>query len=157
MPPQYVFTIIIDLAVIALLVAVFLRTGRGRGGDRSADTAQIRNLELSLKKVMADSSTLSDELIGRFDEKLKELTRILERIDTKGKRLEAAIMQGEEVLSALEKSRQQAPQAMPDPYQKAADLIARGCSDDQVHREIGLSHDEINLIRQLAQSRNGTL
>lgn len=157
MPSQYLLTIIVDIAVIVLLVAVFIRTGRARGNNRQLDTTQIRNLELSLKKVMADSSSLSDELMGRFDEKLKELARILERIDNKEKRLESTIIQAEEVLDALDTRRQQAPQAMPDPYQKAADLIKQGCSAEEVHRAIGLSYDEINLIKQLVQSRSGTI
>lgn len=149
---QPLITIFIDLAVIVLLVALFVRIGRMR--IRTGDALQIRNLEVSLKKTIADSTKLTDELNTRLEETMQELVRLLQRLDVKGKRLAAAIARAEEVATLLD--RQQVPEPQTEPYQQAIGLIEKGATDDEVHRQSGISREEIKLMRQLYQLRQTT-
>ncbi len=81
-----------------------------------------------------------------------ELLQLLERLDAKGKRLNASIARADELAVQLERP---AKPPAADPYQQATELIRQGCSDDDVHSHTGLSREEITLIRQLVHLQTG--
>ena len=150
---QPFITILIDFVVIVLLVALFVRIGRIR--VKTGDLLQIKNLEVSLKKTIADSAKLSDELDTRLEETMQEFVRLLQRLDVKGKRLAASIARAEEMAALIDRQQQVSAQ-QPEPYQRAIGLIEQGASDDEVHRQSGISREEIKLMRQLYQLRQNT-
>jgi len=149
MTVQQFLTSAIDCAVIALLIGLFFRTGKNRGGDRTKDTTAIQQLETSLKKTIADSTRTSEDLCSRLDDTMREYVRLLDRLDAKGTRLAAAITRAEELAAQLDRHSCRAPATAADPYQKAAALIGQGAADDEVHRQTGISHDEIRLVKRI--------
>jgi len=147
---QPLITCALDVAVIVVLLVLCIRVGKQR--TRVGDICQIRDLERSLQKTLADSVRLTDELSTRFDETMKELTRLLQRLDAKGKRLAASIARAEEMATVLDRQHDE-PVASTEPYQRAITLIEQGAADEDIHRQSGISREEIRLMRQLYQVR----
>lgn len=155
MPIHYLITLLVDIGVIILLMAIFYRTGRSTGGIRQIDTIQIKSLESSLKGIMADSAKNSNELIARLDEKMNDLNMVIKKTEEKETALKQGIRQAQELLKSFEDTKKQKKDSVTlDPYQKAADLISRGYTSEDVQKESGLSINEIDLIKQLVRYRS---
>ncbi|MCX8042536.1 MAG: DUF2802 domain-containing protein [Desulfobacterota bacterium] len=147
---QPLITLCVDVSVIVLLIAIFIRIGRMR--NHSVDPTQIKPLELSLKKTINDSMRVSDELSTRLDATMQELVRLLQRIEAKEKQLSASIARAEELADQLN-DQPHGPFSGAGPYQTAIALIGQGMSDDDIYRQCRISREEIKLMRQLYQVR----
>ena len=153
MPLQYILLAGIDIGIIVLLLLIFFRNARERDSMSQDDLLKIKSLGTSLKKAMADSERVSNELLASFEDKTRELNGIIERIEYREKRLKKYISKAETLLNTIDETETQVAPPKKDPYKMAADLILQGLSHEDVQRKSGLSLSEIDLIKNITQYR----
>ncbi|MEI6126309.1 MAG: DUF2802 domain-containing protein [Pseudomonadota bacterium] len=118
---------------------------------------KIKNLEGALKKAMSDSEAASHDLLTRIDEKIESLKKILMQAEDSEKSLKHSMLGLKELLYALDKNKQQNNSSIADPYKRAADLLARGYSPEDIQKDCGLSLNEIDLIKQLVRLKSASV
>ncbi len=154
LPIHYMLILVLDVFIVVILLVVFYRIGRDKSQIKTIDTMQLNNLKRAFEKIMSDSKETSTELMNSFDQRIRALNEVHEKIYTKEKRLEENIVHAEELIKKIDVKIAQEIQKDSDPYKVAVELISQGRSSEAVQRICGLSLSEVDLIKQLASHKS---
>lgn len=152
-PVYFILIIAIDILIVVMLVAVFLRNGSFKNNLKTSDLQQIKSLKSSFEKVMLDSENLSNKFMQAVDERIRALNEVHQKLYAKEKRLESNFLHAETLIKSINEKMQKSGLDHSDPYKKAADLISQGFASKDVQKLSGLSLSEIDLIKQLARHK----
>ena len=151
--PQYLLIGVIDVIIVVVLIAFFIRSGRAKKEPPVIDTIQLKKLKASLEEAMSASTNASRELQATFEEKVKTVTELLKKLDEKERALKRYVSKADELLKSLDSAEQKKTGENSDPYIKAVNLASRGFSSEDIQKQSGLSLSEIDLIKQLARRK----
>ncbi len=145
MSPQFIIILLLDAVILLLIVILFFRTSGKERILPIKEQLQLKNLKSSLDRAMTDSEKASHELLSLFEERLKELTELLGKIEEKEKQIKEGLKTGQQGKTHNSDLNTYSP------YKTAASLIKQGLSNEEINKKCGISLSEINLIKQLSK------
>lgn len=143
--PQFIIILVLDAIILLLIVVLFFRTSKKERIPPVKEQLHLKNLKSSLNKALAESEKTSHELLELFEERLKELTELLGKIEEKERRIKSGFK------TATPEQSEKKEVNTYSPYKTAASLIQQGLSNEEIHQKSGVSLSEINLIKQLSK------
>ncbi len=150
-PIHYLLIISIDVVIILMLFIILLRSRSNNDGFNQSDITQIKNLKSSFEHTMKESEIISNQLLDMFDKRIRSLNEVHKKIYRKEKRLEDNIARAEDLIKLIDEKYQKHTDRVTDPYKKVLELMSQGLSFEEIQRQSGLSHSEIDLIKQLGR------
>jgi len=149
----------VQIAIDLLLFVTILLLLRKLGKSGSKNDIPINEaLVFDLKKLVTDTYDSTNRFLEAVEGNKKALGTLLLQLDSKGKKLAGLVQEAEASIKKLDHAKAASEEVSTEKkYDDVIRMIHRGLSREEVSKQLGFTEGEIDLIVDLAKTRNGSV